>query len=65
VVVCQPGDARDLVLAREAAEVTHVEPSPRRGGFIGHLDGTASVAGRPCVVGRGTVLAKRAAGRSG
>ena len=32
----------------------------KRGGFIGHVDGRASVAGRVCVVGRGTVLVKQA-----
>jgi acyl dehydratase len=40
--------------------VTEVEPSPRRGGYIGHVDGSASVAGRACVVARGTILVKRA-----
>lgn len=40
--------------------VSQVEPNARRGGFIGHLDGHASVGGRPCVVGRGTVLVRRA-----
>ena len=43
--------------------VTRIEASPRHGGFIGHLDGQASVAGRACVVGRGTILVKRAAAR--
>jgi acyl dehydratase len=43
--------------------VTKIEASMRQGGFIGHLDGHASVAGRPCVVGRGTILVKRTAGR--
>ena len=43
--------------------VTEVERSTRRGGFIGHVDGTASVGGKPCVVGRGTVLVRRSAGR--
>lgn len=43
--------------------VTKIEASMRQGGFIGHLDGQASVAGRPCVVGRGTILVKRAATR--
>lgn len=41
--------------------VAEVEASTRRGGFIGHLDGEARVGGRACVVGRGTVLVKRAA----
>jgi acyl dehydratase len=45
--------------------VGQVEPSARQGGFIGHLEGSARVAGRTCVVGRGTVLVKRAAGRPG
>ena len=45
--------------------VGQVEASARQGGYIGHLDGTASVAGRACVVGRGTVLVKRAAGHGG
>jgi acyl dehydratase len=40
--------------------VAEVERSSRRGGFIGHVEGKASVAGRICVVGRGTVLVKRA-----
>ena len=44
-------------------KVSKLEASPRHGGFIGHLDGQASVAGRPCVVGRGTILVKRAAAR--
>ena len=43
--------------------VSEVERSTRRGGFIGHVDGTAAVAGRACVVGRGTVLVRRAAAR--
>ena len=43
--------------------VTEVERSTRRGGFIGHVDGTASVGGRPCVIGRGTVLVRRSAAR--
>jgi len=41
--------------------VSEVERSTKRGGYIGHVDGTASVGGRPCVVGRGTVLVRRAA----
>ena len=44
--------------------VSEIERSTRRGGFIGHVDGTASVAGKPCVIGRGTVLVRRSAGRS-
>lgn len=43
--------------------VSEVERSTKRGGFIGHVDGTASVGGRPCVIGRGTVLVRRAAAR--
>jgi len=41
--------------------VSEIARSTRRGGFIGHVDGAASVAGRVCVVGRGTVLVKRPA----
>jgi len=41
--------------------VSEVERSAHRGGFVGHVDGTASVAGKPCVIGRGTVLVRRAA----
>lgn len=43
--------------------VSKIEASVRQGGYIGHLDGQASVAGRACVVGRGTILVKRAATR--
>ena len=39
--------------------VATLERSDRHGGWIGHLDGTASIAGRPCVVSRGTVLVTR------
>jgi acyl dehydratase len=39
--------------------VSEVERSTRRGGFIGHVDGQATVASRTCVIGRGTVLVKR------
>jgi acyl dehydratase len=39
--------------------VSEVERSTSRGGFIGHVDGDARVAGRPCVIGRGTVLVRR------
>ncbi len=42
--------------------VSAVEPNPRRGGFIGHLDGDARIGGRVCVVGRGTVLVMHANG---
>lgn len=52
---------QDVVLTWRVAQV---ERSAHRGGFIGHLDGTASVAGRPCVVGRGTVLVRRPATRA-
>jgi acyl dehydratase len=41
--------------------VSVVESCQRRGGFIGHVDGRASVAGTACVIGRGTVLVTRAA----
>ena len=44
--------------------VSEIERNSKRGGYIGHLDGTASVAGRPCVIGRGTVLVSRAATRA-
>lgn len=44
-----------------AWRVSEVEPNNRRGGFVGHVDGTARVAGRQCVVARGTVLVRRAA----
>jgi acyl dehydratase len=47
-----------------AWQVSEVERNTRRGGYIGHLNGTASVAGRACVVGRGTVLVTRATGRA-
>lgn len=42
--------------------VSEVLRNTRRGGFIGHLDGSASVAGRACVIARGTVLVSRRAG---
>jgi acyl dehydratase len=44
--------------------VAQLERSQRHGGWIGHLDGTASIAGRPCVVSRGTILVTRAATRA-
>ena len=44
-------------------KVSKIKASPRLGGYIGHLDGQARVAGRACVVGRGTILVKRAATR--
>jgi acyl dehydratase len=43
-----------------AWRVGEVEHTPRRGGYIAHLDGSANVAGRACVIGRGTVLVRRA-----
>jgi acyl dehydratase len=43
--------------------VSEVERSTQRGGFIGHVEGTASVGARTCVTGRGTVLVRRAATR--
>ncbi len=43
--------------------VSEVARSTKRGGLIGHIEGTASVGGRPCVVARGTVLVRRAAAR--
>lgn len=52
----------DQVLAL-AWRVSEVEPNPRRGGFIAHLDGSASVAGKACVIGRGTILVRRAPGK--
>jgi len=47
-----------------AWRVSEIERNTRRGGFIGHVDGSASVAGKACIIGRGTVLVRRAAGRS-
>jgi acyl dehydratase len=41
--------------------VTSIERSDRHGGWIGHLDGSAAIAGRACVVSRGTVLVTRPA----
>jgi acyl dehydratase len=49
---------QDIVICWRVSEV---EPNTKRGGFIGHVDGDARVGGRPCVVGRGVVLVKRAA----
>lgn len=43
--------------------VASVELSPRRGGFVGQLEGTASVAGRACVVAHGTILVTRSTSR--
>jgi acyl dehydratase len=52
---------QDITLLWRVSEISR---STRREGFIGHVDGRASVAGRVCVVGRGTVLVKRpSAGR--
>lgn len=45
-----------------AWSVGEIEPNLRRGGFIAHLNGSASVAGKACVIGRGTVLVRRASG---
>lgn len=39
--------------------VSEIEKSTRRGGFVGHIEGQAVVAGRVCVVGRGTLLVRR------
>ena len=44
--------------------VEQLEVSTRLGGYIGRLDGKASVAGRVCVVARGTILVRRAAIRA-
>jgi acyl dehydratase len=44
--------------------VSDVQRNQRRGGYVGHVDGTASVAGRPCVIGRGTVLVTRRQGEA-
>jgi acyl dehydratase len=48
---------QDIVIAWR---VSDVERSTSRGGFIGHVDGDARVAGKPVVIGRGTVLVRRA-----
>jgi len=42
-----------------AWRVASIERSERHGGWIGHLDGSATIAGRACVVSRGTVLVTR------
>lgn len=47
-----------------AWRVGRLEPNARRGGYIAHLEGSASVAGRPCVIGRGTILVRRAPTRA-
>jgi acyl dehydratase len=44
--------------------VSSIEPTERHGGLIGHVDGTACVAGRRCVIGRGTILVRRSAART-
>jgi acyl dehydratase len=41
-------------------EVSSVEWNVRLGGWVGLVDGAARVAGKSCVVGRGTVLVKHA-----
>lgn len=47
-----------------AWRVSRLELNTRRGGFIAHIDGSASVAGRTCVTGRGTILVRRAPSRA-
>ena len=44
--------------------VTEVEPNAKHGGYVGMVEGAASVAGRPCVVSHGRVLVTRAASRT-
>lgn len=44
--------------------VSEVLRNTRRGGYVGHLEGHASVAGRACVVARGTVLVMRRTGEA-
>jgi acyl dehydratase len=41
--------------------VGEVEWSARLNGWIGHVDGTAKVAGRVCLIARGTLLVKSSA----
>jgi acyl dehydratase len=41
-------------------QVSSVEWNARMNGWVGLVDGAARVAGKSCVVGRGTVLVKRA-----
>ncbi len=43
--------------------VTAVERQHSRAGFLGRLEGTASVGGRPCVTARAAVLVRVRAGR--
>ncbi len=43
--------------------VTSVERHHSRAGFVGHLEGTASVGGRPCVTARAAVLVRARATR--
>jgi len=43
--------------------VKHVERSAQHGGYVGQLEGAASVAGRACVVANGSILVTRAASR--
>jgi acyl dehydratase len=43
--------------------VNEVEHNARHGGYVGRLEGAASVAGRPCVVSRGRILVTRASAR--
>ena len=54
---------RRPVFAEQDVQITwrvrEVAPSASRGGCIGHLDGKASVGGRACVIGRGTVAVRR------
>ena len=42
--------------------VSDLEAKEKLGGVLVHLDGTASVAGRPAVIARGTILVKLRAG---
>ena len=46
---------QDVVIAWRVREVS---PSRTLSGLIGQLDGTASVGGVPCVIGRGTLLVR-------
>jgi acyl dehydratase len=48
-----------------AWRVTEVELSAKRGGYMGRLEGTANVAGRPCVVSHGSILVTRTSSRLG
>ena len=51
---------QDIAISWQVARVEH---DPKRGGYVGHIEGAASVAGRACVVGRGKVLVTRASSR--